>query len=619
MLWRLHEYENNPLKPQTFVLATDDKETIAIAKKLNIPLQDIKQLYAQAAEKVKAQDTRNKIGQAEIEFGIKVQSKAGSPIDSKLVPVKELVSIKGELVPDTEDATVLVSSVNQVQPSDTINMTSPDAAKTLESLPMAIESPADCTKQALSPEPTSTPPQSAPLANSEGNDLEVSASAINNLTTITNSALALDPLPPSEKANTAKPPSPQLSPAKKAAQVAKATEPASEDEDSDVDIVVFKPKSRPGSSYLKKTPEMTKASPPKNYTQEITQAVAQAEQLIQANSIKYETLPSNLDSSKQPIAVQEPIPEEPTPVVQPQKPHVPHSYTAALEMGLPKKAPVKPRPMTPMNGIQETKSTPVELPMPQSSRLTVNSPRSRPQTPRGGHIHGQNGFHSQPRHRPQTPRDTANQFTQHPDHRRSKKQSPPRSHQPKAIHSRSPSGEPSQALQAPITAEAIAPPEPSTTVHRQPSSRSSSSDGSSDKAPHRSASEGPSNPQKPSHNRPKRHPSYPRFNQVSAKAQRAAQYQPTTAPIVIDADSFDRSTYVKPQFHGIQAHNLNAHTMNGQPQYAGMNGNGRAVGGRGATMGGRAGPRNVDGDVDFVLKSGTPRGRGRGTGRLWVP
>ena len=628
MLWRLHEYENNPLKPQSFVLATDDKETISIAKKLNIPLQDIKQIQAQVAEKLRLQDTRNKVGQMEVEFGVKVQSKAGSPTVPVLIPKNETPPIKAEPTLATVDVPVIDSGGDQAQPTDTVKPSSPATAEDLESLLVTVESPVNISKQIISLEPMITAQTSGPSVNNEETVGKPSAPAANATITTTTSLTTSDTLSRVANAEIVKPPSPQPSPVRKAAQVAEAIEPASEDEDSDVDIIVFKPKSRPGSSYIKKAPEATKTSPLKSYTEAVTQHVAQGqprpqiEQPTQATTIKYETLPSLLASSKQPITVRESTVEEATPVVPAHKPSVPLTYTAALEMGLPKKVPVKAHPITPINGIHEAKSTPAELPVPQSSHLAVSSPRSRPQTPKGGHVQGQNGFRNQPRQphiRSHTPGDTANPSVQHLDHRRSKKQSPPRILQPKVIHSRSPSDEPFQPAQVPGVTEAMIPPESSATAQPQFSGRSTSSDAGSDKGQHRSPSDGLSNPQKSGQSRSKRHPSYPRFNQVSAKAQRAAQYQPTTTPIVIDADSFDRSSYVKPQFHGIQAHNGNAHTMNGQTQFAGVNSNGRSVGGRGAIMGGRATPRSVDGDVDFVLKSGTPRGRGRGTGRLWVP
>ena len=641
MLWLLHEYENNPLNPQTFVLATGDKETVAMAKKLGIPLQDIKELWVQVAEKLKTQDTRNEIGLEEITVGVKAKEKISPPIESEAFSSNGEVHETNEGIEQTTNTAEPMSRGSPAQPGISVGEPSPLKTKDLGTLPVASE----VQKQDPLLEDIGVPTNSATAPNGQSNVKDLFESTPDTAARRGDEIPDLEPLPEVEASGSIKTTVPQPSPIQNAAQPLKAIDSVSTDEDSDVDIVVFKPKSRPGSSYIKRPLEATKPSPSKTFTQVVTHVVTegqpenQAEQPVVAIPIKSGASPSNLDSPKKPV-VQEPIQEDSIPVFQPQKPRAPLSYTAALEMGLPKKAVTKPRPMNPISSREETKSVTVpttELPASQPSHLVVNSPHSRPQTPRGGHVQGQNGFQNQSRqhhHRPQIPRDAGK--PQHQDHRRSKKQSPQRTYQPKTIHSRSPSGEPSQLPPAPVTIEATVPPTPLSldTIQRHSSSQSSSSNASSNKGNHCSPSEGPSNAHNPNRNRHKNHPSYPRFNQVSAKAQRVAQHQPTTTPIVIDADSFDRSSYVKPQFHAIQAHNVNAYNLNAhnlnahdantraineQAQYTGTNGHARFAGGRGGAMGGRGISRAADGDVDFVLKSGTPRGRGRGTGRLWVP
>ncbi|MCJ1390644.1 hypothetical protein MMC18_003505 [Xylographa bjoerkii] len=89
--------------------------------------------------------------------------------------------------------------------------------------------------------------------------------------------------------------------------------------------------------------------------------------------------------------------------------------------------------------------------------------------------------------------------------------------------------------------------------------------------------------------------------QVPAKPPpRQIKLQPTSSPTVIDPDAFDRSYVVQ--------------TPSVVPNIT--NGNHRAQSGRGSP---RRAPRTPEPEVDFVLKSGSPRGSTRGRGKLWVP
>ncbi|MCJ1292417.1 hypothetical protein MMC34_003967 [Xylographa carneopallida] len=91
--------------------------------------------------------------------------------------------------------------------------------------------------------------------------------------------------------------------------------------------------------------------------------------------------------------------------------------------------------------------------------------------------------------------------------------------------------------------------------------------------------------------------------QVKAPAKpppRKIQMQPTSSPTVIDPDAFDRS-YV------VQSPSMVTN---------GTNGNHRAQGGRGSP---RHTPKTPEPEVEFVLKSGSPRSSIRGRGKLWVP
>ncbi|MCJ1471959.1 hypothetical protein MMC13_000602 [Lambiella insularis] len=87
---------------------------------------------------------------------------------------------------------------------------------------------------------------------------------------------------------------------------------------------------------------------------------------------------------------------------------------------------------------------------------------------------------------------------------------------------------------------------------------------------------------------------------------RQIQMQPTASPTVIDPDAFDRSYVVQPR--------------SSAPNGANGNGNGshRAQGGRGSPRRSPA-PKTPEPEVDFVLKSGSPRSSARGRGKLWVP
>ena len=86
----------------------------------------------------------------------------------------------------------------------------------------------------------------------------------------------------------------------------------------------------------------------------------------------------------------------------------------------------------------------------------------------------------------------------------------------------------------------------------------------------------------------------------AAKSQpRKIQLHPTASPTVIDPDDFDRSYVVQPRMHTpASANGIHRGNHRGSPKRA---------------------PRTPEPDVDFVLKSGSPRGSMRGKGKLWVP
>ncbi|MCJ1286003.1 hypothetical protein MMC26_005345 [Xylographa opegraphella] len=68
MLWRLHEFENNPLMPETFVLLSNDNDTRIIAQKLGIPTKNTYEI-SQALKFEKAgKDNRVTVGELENDF-----------------------------------------------------------------------------------------------------------------------------------------------------------------------------------------------------------------------------------------------------------------------------------------------------------------------------------------------------------------------------------------------------------------------------------------------------------------------------------------------------------------------------------------------------------------------
>ena len=148
-------------------------------------------------------------------------------------------------------------------------------------------------------------------------------------------------------------------------------------------------------------------------------------------------------------------------------------------------------------------------------------------------------------------------------------------------------------------------------------------------SPARQAQGRPNTPRHPRQNRPSSHDqsqiqrqsemiiqrqreAIQRQAKAAAKpAPRQIQMEPTENPTVIDPDAFDRSYVVQPPS------NNNSSSSNVK----------RRSGGRR-----RGSPRNsppaesprrrapaAEPDVDFVLKSGAPRGSTRGKGKLWVP
>ena len=71
ILWRLHEYENNPLMPELFILLSDNPEISTVVQKLGIPIKSTNALYESLQNRRNTQDERDIVGQLEKEFAVK--------------------------------------------------------------------------------------------------------------------------------------------------------------------------------------------------------------------------------------------------------------------------------------------------------------------------------------------------------------------------------------------------------------------------------------------------------------------------------------------------------------------------------------------------------------------
>lgn len=120
-----------------------------------------------------------------------------------------------------------------------------------------------------------------------------------------------------------------------------------------------------------------------------------------------------------------------------------------------------------------------------------------------------------------------------------------------------------------------------------------------------------------------------RVTQAVRPPPRQIQMEPTANPAVIDPDAFDRSYVVQPRSDAGKASHGNAARLNSKSRSTS-----RPVTRDGPRVNAslqrprssRTSPKGKDktqvaaeADVDYVLKSGTPRGSIRGKGKLWIP
>ena len=102
---------------------------------------------------------------------------------------------------------------------------------------------------------------------------------------------------------------------------------------------------------------------------------------------------------------------------------------------------------------------------------------------------------------------------------------------------------------------------------------------------------------------------------------RKVQMEPTSNPTVIDPDAFDRS-YVVQTPSNPQSNLSNSATAKPRPaprRRTSPKREGKADSARRESPTKHASKPATEADVDFVLKSGAPRGSARGKGKLWIP
>ncbi|MCJ1306461.1 hypothetical protein MMC25_000103 [Agyrium rufum] len=610
-LWRMYEFDNNPLDPESFVLVTDDPEAIETATHLEIPLQNVNLLVSQSMERKRASDTRLSVGLAEQDFGISPKARPDLPILEKdHVKIEEFTTAETSLV---SEVPALQAIVHQLQEGEDASIeegnllrnptATEDSGEQFEGKIPGIDpfpKPVRATANAVTEGEWGMEP-GMPLA--QPVELQTSLSKEDPISTGTQ----LEALQPSAK------------PLKEQSHVELPQTPDPLDEDSDLDIVVFKPKSRPASSHIRKTSDMLK---PNLVTEDFKATITESQKSGDKSDQFHSTSPRKAWNevpkafATQPLAqsVGEPTPAEAKFLPQTTKPIISGTYIAALETGLPRMTPLaSPSPIS-LNGFPHIDVSALKPPLQSLQGTQTVGPRSRPQTPKEGKISQlpRNGATNQgsegPKGRQQRPPEYPVQFLASGS-QRSKKKSP---RQIQAVFpTPSPSTQPTHQQKENgyerNARDGTGPADPKPAEPSEPMSQAlpvSYSSSSHSGSPHSHQSPVLANRTAVQNNGERPKQSYPgyRFNQVDIKAQRQAQKQPAAKPIVIDADSFDRSHVVKPA----------APHHNGHQQYF----NERYGGGRGSM---RGAPKAQEGDVDYVLKSGAPRGATRGRGKLWVP
>ena len=521
VLWRLHEYENNPLMPESFVLLTNDIELRTLAQKLNIPTLNFQEIH-QRLEKMHLVDhDRQTVGQLEEEFSPEKREKV-------TIDVKRDANWKEDRVePDS------VKDVSVMEPQD-------QEAQVEES-----------NKETLNCELTNDTPKDPVI--------EIAAGQSERFEDIPDEA---------EKARGAGSPKVNgVHPLNNEEKVVASVYSSPEDHSPD-HLSGFEGKVSPIENA---TVEALKET-----TRDINITGKQQKSSSTSSSHVYGTVSESVgtsdDSDEDEVVVFDPRsrrfsgrPKTPNEIT---KPPPAISYIRALETGLPKKPVVTPKPSIPVAQQQNQKIQQPEIPnevkpegtkpqiptMPdvqEASAKNVTSVQRRHLNRRPEPL--QYSLHTAPKSQNQVPA----QIQSRPDilpvevSGPSKNTSPPKSPQRKKSDE--------QIVLEPV-----------------------------DQDGRRYQNQGTIN--RPSH------PAVQRVDRAFAKSQRQI-HKPQRPFPVIDPDAFDRSYIVRPHNHA-------------------PNTNHRVMSPRGSP---RGGPRTPESEVDYVLKSGSPRGATRGRGKLWVP
>ena len=509
-LWRLHEFGNNPMAPETFLLLTGNFQTVAAAKKLGVPTASPSSIRAELAEDCEQRDQRNELGQLEADFPDLVTRASSEATDTSGAP--EELGDDGNLVINGDKILTAEDDLDDEELKElndalaaTVHAPKPELASFLSSVDQAI---------LQSPTHPEHPPGLPRLQGPTG-DLKVTEDSVRRHTAgmpvpeakilFTKTAT-----PPSTRPSTKQASSPMLvaGPQRSAAHV-------KDDESeigSDEEIILFKPRAQRNSGMTRKSADVPRSRP--------STAHGLNRQPVQADA---------------PVAPIKETTEGPS-----------HPEFATLKPKPPLASVLKPQsPVFTPGQIYKPAPSPVE---PQSSPVAAAAApavnghaRSKSPPP----IHARAGNASRPlpvhhrRHSPEAPLADARRQTEIIQRQR-------------------------QAIQ------------------RQAKATASTGGATGGR---------------------------------TVSPPREVHMEPTANPTVIDPDAFDRSYVVHPPSSPAP----NAAANSGKRRSGGGGGKRRSP--KNSPRGGspkRAAPA-AGADVDFVLKSGAPRGSTRGRGKLWVP
>ena len=502
ILWRVHEFENNPLKPDTFILLSDDKETISAAQKINIPVKDVSELRHLLMQKVSSEDRRATFGALEILFPKENEEQIltngqDGQADKHADEGRDGFTFSIEEVLEQDEEVEALKK----------RLTSEKSLTSTRSQELQV----DKAEMPTQPLDHSEKPKETNVYNQLNGFVKESlkvrfehgdVTSIGNDTTSEQSdrAVKVSPSPPLEDRQDVLCKAGQPEPAKnepsknepspsKLSQEHDASVAAAEQSDSDdEEVVVFKPRSRRASGLPKPTPEPAKAK----------------------------AAPSTI-TAPQPSPSQKVVKTQIESLLKPQSPvFVPRNVQIAPESPSLPKEEVVIRSQPPVVAQNGTKADIVAEMPPEDKVQDKIENIIQPGSPK------QHQPQLQPVSHPQ--KKTLDLHTKH--------------------------------------SEGIIQRQSRDIIQRQ-----------------REAIQ--------------------RHAQAAKPPPRKIQMQPTNTPTVIDPDAFDRSYVVQPRAHG-------PNVANGAPR-----GNHRGSPKRAL--------RTPEPDVDFVLKSGSPRGATRGKGKLWVP